>query len=212
LLIFDRSSVVAQPTSRKPLHRPQGLAHAARTQQAAALWLQALRSAGSLSSSGRASSLLSLSRNSTTTQSEISDNPTNYCCIDDPQKRPRTATGRGWTPREPCAAARPAASRPRVGGGQYKFIPKKRASALPVSCVLRRVKFLLYCLQPRADDAARRRQGNARAATELAAIHALKRRRALELARATSPQHLGTPRRAARRRDAVVTPSGRLAF
>ena len=135
-----------------------------------------------------------------------------YCCVDDPKKRPRTATGRGWTPREPCAAARPAASRPRVGGGQYKFIPKKRASALRCQLVLRRVKFLLYCLQPRADDAARRRQGNARAATELAAIHALKRRRALELARATSPQRLGTPRRAARRRDAVVTQSGRLAF
>ena len=156
MLIFDRSSVVAQPTSRKPLHRPQGLAHAARTQQAAALWLQALRSAGSLSSSGRASSLLSLSRNSTTTQSEISDNPTNYCCIDDPQKRPRTATGRGWTPREPCAAARPAASRPRVGGGQYKFIPKKRASAL--RCQL--------CASPRKilallSPAPRRRRGAA---------------------------------------------------
>ena len=132
-----------------------------------------------------------------------------YCCVDDPKKRPRTATGRGWTPREPCAAARPAASRPRVGGGQYKFIPKKRASALRCQlCASPRKILALLSPAPRRV----RRQGNARAATELAAIHALKRRRALELARATSPQRLGTPRRAARRRDAVVTPSGRLAF
>jgi len=177
------------------------------------LWLQALRSAGSLSSSGRTSSLLSLSRNSTTTLSEIIHNPTNTIAV---STTPKNVRGLLRGVDGPLGSLVPRRGRPRVGresaAANTNSSQKNERQRYAVSCVLRRVKFLLYCLQPRADDAARRRQGNARAATELAAIHALKRRRALELARATSPQRLGTPRRAARRRDAVVTPSGRLAF
>ena len=208
MLIFDRSSVVAQPTSRKPLHRPQGLAHAARTQQAAALWLQALRSAGSLSSSGRASSLLSLSRNSTTMQSRDLGQPDQLLAV---STTPKNVRGLLRGVDGPSGALRRAGRR-RVGGGsKNKFTSQKRA-ALPqgavLSAVLRRVKFLLYCLQPQ-------RRGARATLGRLPSWQPYtrpERRRALELARATSPQRLGTPRRAARRRDAVVTPSGRLAF
>ena len=87
MLIFDRSSVVAQPTSRKPLHRPQGLVHAARTQQGRGVWLQTLRSAGSSAAAvgPRLCSRCRAIARQCCPETEISGQP-DFVCIDDQKK------------------------------------------------------------------------------------------------------------------------------